>query len=296
MNILISGSSGLIGKRLVSLLQKDGHAVVQLVRRQPTSESQCYWNPDAGEIDPAVFNGIDGVVHLGGVGIAEARWTEKQKARIRDSRVIGTSLLANTMASLDHKPGVFVCASAIGYYGDRGDEELDEESLPGKGFLAETCQAWEQATLPAVDAGMRVVNLRFGMVLAREDGALAKMLLPFKLGGGGVMGSGKQYWSWISLEDAARAIEFALTHDELSGAVNGVSPEPVTNRQYTKSLGAALHRPTIFPMPAFAARLAFGELADGLMLSSARVIPTRLSAAGFEFQHPTIERAFADIL
>jgi uncharacterized protein (TIGR01777 family) len=296
MNILISGSNGLIGKRLVSLLNQGGHAVVRLVRKEPATGDRRFWNPDAGTLDPAVFDGIDGVVHLGGVNIAEARWSEKQKARLRDSRVNSTSLLASTMASLDHKPSVFVSASAIGYYGERGDEELFEESPPGEGFLPELCQAWEEATLPAANADIRVVDLRLGMVIDRQEGALSKMLMPFKMGLGGVMGSGQQYWSWISLEDAARAIEFALTNEELRGPVNGVSPQPVTNREYTKSLGKALHRPTIFPMPAFAARLAFGEMADGLMLCSARVIPSRLTAAGFEFRHPTLDAAFADIL
>ncbi len=296
MNILISGSSGLVGSRIIQTLTADGHVAIPLVRRQPTDGTQRFWNPDEGVLDPQVFDGIDGVIHLGGVNIAERRWSEKQKQRIRDSRVDSTTLLAKTMAALDRKPSVFVCASAIGYYGDRGDEELTEQSPAGEGYLPEICDAWERSTLPAVEAGIRVVNIRSGMVLAREDGALAKMLLPFKLGAGGVMGSGNQFWSWISIEDAARAYEFAVTCEELRGPVNGVSPDPVTNRTFTKCLGKVIHRPTIIPMPAFAARLAFGELADGLMLASANVIPTKLQAAGFEYRHPTIDAALTAIL
>lgn len=296
MNILISGSSGLVGRRLVDLLRAGGHTVIRLIRSQPSAPDERYWNPEAGELDPAVFEGIDGVVHLGGVNIAEARWTENQKARLRNSRVDSTRLLATTMAELDHKPRVFVSASAIGYYGDRGDEELVEESPAGEWFLAELCQAWEDATLPAVHAEIRVVTLRLGMVIAKDDGALSKMLTPFRLGLGGVIGNGRQWWSWITIDDSARCIDFALMNDELRGPVNGVSPQPVTNREYTKALGRALHRPTIFPMPAFAARMAFGDMADGLMLCSARVLPARLQSAGFEFQHPTIDEAFAAVL
>jgi uncharacterized protein (TIGR01777 family) len=200
------------------------------------------------------------------------------------------------MAALEQRPRVFVAASAVGYYGDRGDEELTEESAAGQGFLPELCQAWEDATLPAVHSDIRVVNPRLGMVIASDDGALSKMLTPFKLGLGGVIGSGKQYWSWITIDDVARCFEFALMNEELRGPVNGASPQPVTNREYTKALGGALHRPTIIPMPAFAARMAFGEMADGLMLCSAKVLPARLTAAGFEFRHPTIDEAFAAVL
>jgi uncharacterized protein (TIGR01777 family) len=238
----------------------------------------------------------DAVVHLAGENIASARWTERQKARIRDSRVKATGLLCNLLARYSPPPKALVCASAIGYYGDRGDEILKEESAPGSGFLSDVCREWEAATQPAVERGIRVVNLRIGMVLSALGGGLAKMLTPFKLGAGGVMGSGRQYMSWIAVDDLVDAIHFALTHESLRGPANAVAPSPVTNREFTRTLGRVLSRPTPFPMPAFAARLAFGEMADALLLASTRVQPARLLASGFTFRYPDLEGALRHLL
>jgi uncharacterized protein (TIGR01777 family) len=253
------------------------------------------WDPVAGTIAAAQFSDVDAVVHLAGESVAR-RWTTAVKKEIRDSRVRGTTLLCQTLAGLASRPSVLVSASAIGYYGDRGGERLDESSPRGRGFLAEVCQEWEHATTAARDADIRVVNLRIGVVLSRNGGALKSMLTPFRLGIGGVLGSGRQYFSWITLEDLVRAIQFALSASALSGPVNAVAPQPVTNREFTKTLGRVLGRPTIFPMPAFAARLAFGEMADEMLLASARVEPNALDAAQFEFAHPQLEPALRHIL
>ncbi len=223
-------------------------------------------------------------------------WTPAVKARIRDSRVNGTRLLCEALARLSNPPRVLVCASAIGYYGDRGDEVLDEASSPGSGFLPEVCQEWEAATEPARAAGIRVVNLRFGVILSPSGGALAKMLTPFKLGAGGRIGDGRQWMSWIALDDVIDAIAYALNTESLAGPANCVAPQPVTNLEFTKTLGRVLHRPTIFPMPAVAARIAFGEMADALLLASARVLPKELSAAGYPFRYPQLEGALRHML
>jgi len=297
MKVLITGSSGLIGSALIPVLQENGHQIVRLVRsKDRVSDSATYWNPEAGEIDTSRLEGMDAVVHLAGENVASGRWTKAKMARIRDSRVIGTRLLSESLARLDQPPGVLACASAVGYYGSRGDEELEEESAPGAGFLAEACREWEAATEPAAEKGIRVVNLRFGVVLSQSGGALAKMLFPFRMGCGGIIGGGKQYWSWIAEEDAVRAIHHVLVTEALSGAVNVVAPYPVRNRAFTRTLGGVLRRPTVFPLPAFAARLALGRMADVLLLASARVVPKRLLSSGYEFRFPHLEVALRHLL
>lgn len=296
MRILVTGASGLVGRALVSFLTTGGHDVVRLVRRAASGDDEVSWDPKAGTIDATKLEGLDAVVHLAGEGIADGRWNDDKKARIRESRTSGTDTLARALAGCERKPAVFVCASAIGYYGDRGDEVLSEESAPGSGFLPDVCVAWEQACEPARAAGIRVVNMRFGIVLSAAGGALKKMLLPFKLMLGGRLGSGSQWMSWIALDDVLGAVHHAIATDDLHGPVNTVSPQPVTNKQFTKTLGTVLRRWTPFPMPAFAARLAFGEVADALLLSSARVAPARLQASGYTFRYPDLEGALRHLL
>jgi len=293
----ITGSTGLVGTSLSAALEARGDQVRRLVRREVRDpQREIRWDPGAGQIDAAALEGIEAVVHLAGEGIADHRWTDEFKRKILDSRQLGTQTLCDALAGLQNKPRVVVSASAIGYYGDRGEESVDESSPPGQGFLAHVCKAWEAATQPARDAGIRVVNLRIGVVLSRDGGALAKMLTPFKLGAGGVIGSGRQVMSWIALDDLMGAILFALSNSSLAGPVNAVSPQPVTNREFTKTLGRVLGRPTIFPMPAFAAKLAFGEMADEMLLGGVRVEPRALAAAGFEFQYPQLEPALRHVL
>jgi uncharacterized protein len=297
MIVAVTGSTGLIGTALVGALEAGGHFVRRIVRRPARdAEHDIRWDPAAGTIDVVELSGADAIVHLAGANVAGHRWTDSYKAQIRDSRVLGTRLLSKTIAGMLAKPAVLVSASAVGYYGDRGDEPVDESSPPGRGFLADVCQQWESETAPARDAGVRVVNLRFGLVLSREGGALAQMLTPFKLGVGGAIGSGRQYISWIALDDAVRVIQFALQAAALAGPANAVAPGPVTNRQFTESLGRVLGRPTVLPLPAFAARLAFGEMADEMLLSGVRALPHALENAGFAFQHPQLEPALRHIL
>jgi uncharacterized protein (TIGR01777 family) len=295
--VAVSGSTGLVGSALVASLAADGYQIKRLVRHQPTSSSgDVLWDPASGRVDGDALAGVDVVVHLAGENIAAGRWTKKQKERIRASRVEGTRLLCEALAWLDNKPRAVICASAIGYYGNRGGELLDEQSSPGKGFLSEVCQAWEAASEPARDAGIRTVNLRIGVVLSPDGGALRKMLTPFKMGVGGVIGSGHQMMSWIALDDVIGALRHVLANNALSGPVNAVAPRAVTNREFTKTLGRVLHRPTIFPMPAFAARLAFGEMGDELLLSSTRVRPSRLNETGYMFQYSELEAALRHLL
>jgi uncharacterized protein len=297
MIIAITGSSGLIGSALTLALDADGHLVRPIVRRAPREDKhEIRWDPAAGTIDATKLSDVDAVAHLAGENIAAHRWTKSFKQRILTSRVQSTNLLCKTLAGLASKPTVLVSASAIGYYGDRGNAPLDESTTAGRGFLADVCQQWEAATIPARDADIRVVNLRIGFVLSGRGGGLAKMLTPFRLGIGGVIGSGQQYMSWIALDDLVRVIQFALSAAALAGPVNAVAPTPVTNREFTKALGRVLHRPTIFPMPAFAARLALGPMADDLLLASARVEPRALTNARFEFQDPQLEPALRHIL
>ena len=258
--------------------------------------SQIRWDPIQKGPSAEYLNGTDAVVHLAGDGIASGRWTQSKKRAIKDSRVVGTRLLAETMSRLKKPPRVMVCASAIGFYGDRGPETLTEKSTEGSGFLAEVCQAWESATAPASQKGIRLVSLRFGIVLSPKGGALATMLFPFRMGVGGILGSGKQYMSWIALDDAIAAIAHTLDNTSLVGPVNVVAPQAVTNQEFTKTLGRVLGRPTLFPMPAFAARLVFGEMADALLLSSSRVEPSVLTKSGFHFQWSDLESALRHLL
>ena len=297
MIIAITGSSGLVGTALVDALQADGHVARRIVRRPAHDYNrEIQWDPVAGTIEAAKLGDVDAIVHLAGENLAAHRWNEATKARIRDSRILGTRLLCQTIASLPTRPAVLVSASAVGYYGDRGEEPVDESSPPGRGFLAELCQQWEAETRIARDADIRVVNLRLGVVLSPHGGALAKMLTPFKLGVGGVIGSGQQYFSWIALDDVVRVMQFTLAAAAVCGPVNAVAPQPVTNREFTKTLGRVLHRPTVFPLPEFAARLAFGEMADEMLISGVRVEPRALLSAGFEFRHPVLEPAMQGML
>lgn len=294
MKIAVSGSTGFIGTQLVSLLTANGHTIKKLVRSGSASGDSIAWNPD-GQMDKTSLEGMDVVVHLAGENISQ-RWNAERKKQIRDSRVKGTRALSEALASLQNPPKALVCASAIGYYGNRGNTLLTEESSPGQGFLAEVCREWEEACKPAAEKGIRVVNLRIGVVLHPSGGALQKMLLPFKLGAGGVVGSGKQYWSWVALEDVVGALHHAIVQESLQGPVNAVSPNPVTNEEFTKTLGHVLHRPTIFPLPAFAARIALGEMADDLLLSSARIHPAKLIASTYQFQYPDLDGALRHML
>ena len=296
MNILVTGASGLIGTALVSSLASSGHEVTRLVRGQPPSEGKtARWDPMAGTIETGAIEGVDAVVHLAGENIAE-RWTSAKKAKIRDSRVKGTQLLCETLTRLSSPPKTLVSASAVGYYGDRGDAVLTEDSPPGQGFLSEVCRAWEAATEPAQQHGIRVVQLRLGVVLSAKGGALAKILPPFRLGLGGVLGSGQHYMSWIALDDAVGAIQHAIATDVLQGPTNAAAPRAVTNQEFTKTLGNVLGRPTAIPLPAFAARLMFGEMADEVLLASARIQPTKLVASGYQFRYPELEGALRHVL
>jgi uncharacterized protein (TIGR01777 family) len=296
MRVLVSGASGLVGRALVPYLTTGGHEVLRLVRRAAAAPDEVAWDPIAGTIDAPRLEGLDAVVHLAGEPVAEGRWTTAKKARIRESRVQGTGLLAAALARARRPPGVLVSASAVGVYGDRGDETLTEESAPGEGFLAETAVAWEAALAPARDAGIRTVQLRFGIVLSPESGALGRMLPPFRRHLGGRLGSGRQHVSWIALDDALGAVHHAMATPSLEGPVNATAPHPVRNAELTKALGHALGRFTPFAMPKFAARLAFGEMADALLLSSQRVLPAALTASGYPFRYPRIEGALHHLL
>ncbi|MBI1374464.1 MAG: TIGR01777 family protein [Phycisphaera sp.] len=297
MIIAVSGSTGLVGGELCKRLRADGHTVRHLVRRRgDAGGNDIYWNAAAQEVEAEKLEGVDVVVHLAGENIAAGRWSTKQKKRIVDSRVQGTSLLATVLAARKERPAALICASAIGYYGDRGDELLNEDSAPGDNFLASTCVQWEAACEPARRAGVRVVNTRIGIVLSKHGGALAKMITPFRLGLGGRVGPGTQYMSWISLDDVVRAMRFCIDTDTITGPVNLVAPHAVTNAEFTKTLGKALGRATILPAPAFALKLALGQMADELLLASARVEPRKLLDAGFTFNHAALDDAMAAAL
>ncbi len=298
MKFIITGSTGLVGTALVSLLESEGHQVSRLVRGKPRAgTSEIEWHPNQNSvINREALEGHDAAIHLAGESVAEGRWTPEKKRRIRESRVKGTSLLAATLGQLKRPPRVLASASAIGFYGDRGDEVLDEASAPGNGFLADVCREWEAATASAEAAGIRVAHLRFGVVLSERGGALAKLLTPFKLGAGGKLGSGKQWMSWIAIDDAIAAIYKVVGADDVKGAVNIVAPNPVTNADFTETLGRVLERPTFFSVPAFAARLAFGEMADEALLASQRVLPDKLKRHGFEFQYPQLDAALRHLL
>lgn len=291
MRIVISGASGLIGRALTERLRSVGDTVRTLVRREPEeSKGEIGWDPDAGVLDSSRLDGLDAVVHLAGKPIA-SRWTEETKKAIRNSRVRGTKMLAEAVSQLPKRPKVFISASAVGFYGSRGDESLDETSAPGKGFLVDVCRQWEEAAAAARDAGIRTVQLRSGLVLSRKGGMLARVLAPFKLGAGGVVGTGRQWMSWIALADATAAIQYAIGTAELSGPVNLTAPQPVSNAEFTRTLGRVLGRPTLVPLPAFAVRLLFGEMGEELLLNGQKVLPRKLLASGFRFTHPDLESA-----
>ena len=296
MKILISGSHGLVGTALIKSLETDGHEIFRLVRHYPNSEAEIEWSPDRYSIALAMIEGFDAVVNLAGESIAEGRWTDEKKRRIRESRVKGTKLLGDALANLTKRPKTFICASAIGYYGNRGDELLTESSAPGDDFLAAVCVEWEKASALATEKGIRVVNARFGVILDAKGGALAKMLPPFRMGIGGKIGSGKQWMSWIALDDVVGALNFALTNETLKGPVNFVAPNPVRNAEFTKTLGKVLSRPTLFPIPAFGVRLLFGEMGEALLLGGQCVEPERLKSSGYQFQYSQLQTALSHAL
>jgi uncharacterized protein len=298
MKVLITGSSGLIGRSLVRALKDAKCEPLRMVRDPATGSEagEIVWDPVSRHIDLKSMEGIDAVVHLAGENIAGGRWTADRKRRIRESRVAGTAFLTGALCGLTQPPKVFISASAIGYYGNRDEEVLSEDSPAGQGFLSDLCREWEDAARPAAGKGIRVVHIRIGIVLSREGGALAKMMLPFRMGLGGKTGTGRQYMSWITLDDLTRAILFTLECQTISGPVNLVAPVPVTNEEFARTLSRALHRPCFFPLPALAVRIALGEMADALLLSGARVLPARLKAAGFIFRHEELAPALRDIL
>jgi uncharacterized protein (TIGR01777 family) len=294
MNVLISGATGLIGSALMRELEEEGHSITRLTR-SPQGENDVRWDPGADRIDGSL-EGCDAVVHLAGESIAEGRWTPSKKERIMQSRKKGTRLLAQTIANLSEPPRVMVSASAVGYYGDRGNELLREESAPGSDFLARVCKAWEAAADPAREAGIRVVHPRFGIVLSPRGGALGTTLPLFRLGGGGRIGNGRQWWSWVDLDDVVGVILHALKNGFIEGPVNVGSPNPLTNAEYTKVLGKVLHRPTFFAVPAPALRVAVGGMADALLLASQRMEPAKLKASGYRFRYPELEGALRHLL
>ena len=296
MNVLVTGSSGFIGSALSARLQAEGHAVVRLVRREPAPGSgEARWDPESGYVDAGALEGIDGVVHLAGENIANRRWNEEQKARIRNSRTRGTALLANALAQTSPPPRCFVSASAVGYDGDRGAEPLGENEPPGTDFIAQATAEWEAAALPAADAGMRVAIMRLGMTLDPVGGPLKRIVRPFRLGLGGRLGSGRQYMSWLSLEDAVRSFVHTLTADTLSGPVNVAAPQAITNAEFTRALATALGRPALFAAPRLALRVALGEMAD-VLLFGANISPARLVESGFTFRHTEIEATLREML
>lgn len=295
MKVAIAGASGLVGSALIPVLKSMGAQITRMVRSKPKSD-ELEWHPNEAEMSPGSLDGFDTIINLAGENIAGGRWTDDQKRKIRESRINGTRLLSEAIAKLSPKPRVFICASATGIYGDRDDEVLDEQSESGGGFLAGVCREWEKATEPASKAGVRVVNLRLGPIIAREGGMLAKLLTPFKMGMGGKVGSGRQYISWIAIDDVIQAIKLAIEDASIHGALNIVSPNPVTNEEFTKTLGHVLNRPTALAMPAFAARLAFGEMADEMLLASQKVLPKKLINAGFMFKYPELEPALKHLL
>jgi uncharacterized protein (TIGR01777 family) len=297
VDVAVTGSHGFVGSALVPALIRAGHRVIRLVRGRPEGADELGWDPEAGTIDAAGLEGIVGVVHLAGAGIGDKRWTDVRKRLILESRTNGTTLLARTLAALSRPPSVLVSASAVGYYGDRGDEPLDEQSAPGNDFVAGVCAQWEAATAPAGDAGIRVARTRSGIILSRDGGVLSRMLFPFRLGLGGRMGSGRQYMSWISIDDEVGAILHALTQVRVSGPVNLTGPRPVRNAEFTKTLGRVLHRPTAIPTPLLPLRARYGtELVRHLLVEGQRVFPKQLEQTGYEFAHPTLEEALRAVV
>lgn len=294
MRILVSGASGPIGAALLRSLKADGSTVTCLVRGNAAGSDQIAWDPSR-PLSPDVVSGFDAVIHLAGETIV-GRWTEAKKRRIVESRTQGTSHLAEAAAKAAQKPRVFISASAVGFYGDRGDEILREDSPSGRGFAAEVCRQWEAATQPAAAAGIRTAQLRFGVVMSADGGALPKMLPPFRMGLGGRLGNGRQWWSWVAVDDVVGAIQHVLKNDAIQGPVNTVAPNPLTNAEFTRTLASVIKRPAIFPMPAFAVRLIFGEMGTELFLASQRVEPAKLKASGYKFKHPDLREALEAIL
>lgn len=296
MKILVTGSSGLVGSALVSFLQENGHEVYKLVRRKADLLShEIVWSPNEGVLNPLLLERLDAVVHLAGENIMGI-WTSNKKRRIRNSRINGTALLSKVLCQLKYPPSVFISASAIGYYGNRGDEILTEESSKGEGFLADVCEEWEKETRIVAEKGIRTVNIRIGFILSSEGGGLQQMLKVFKWGLGGKVGSGNQYMSWVTLNDLIRIIAFVIGQGQLNGPVNAVSPDPVTNAKWTKTLGHVLHRPTFFPVPESIVKLLFGELGETVLLASTRVKPVKLEEAGFIFEDSSVEEALFRLL
>lgn len=299
MRILMSGSSGLIGSAISVALARDGHTVGRLVRPNSALGAQTndvLWDPVAGKFDAATAEGADAVVHLAGASIADGRWSAARKNLLRTSRIEATRQLVESLGGLARPPRIFIGASAIGYFGDRGDESLDERSAPGADFLAKLCEEWEREESLAAGFGARVVSLRTGIVLAKNGGALPRMALPFKFGAGGRLGSGRQWMSWIALRDVVGIAKFALANDAISGAIDAVSPEPMRNSDFTRALAEVMHRPALFPAPAFALRLALGGMADALLLSSQRVFPRRLAELGYVFAQTDLRAALKEAL
>jgi len=291
MKVLITGAGGLVGTALQRSFADKGYDMLLASRSEPKDERYVQWDARDGFTEPNRLEGVDAVVHLAGESVSGLRWTDEKKKAIRDSRVLGTRSVVNAISRLKDSPKVFVSASAVGFYGERGDEELTESSAAGDSFLADVSREWEAESRRAEDAGIRTVLLRTGIVLSKDGGALGTMLLPFKLGVGGVVGSGKQWMSWISLDDHIEAINFAIENETLRGAVNAVSPNPVTNEEFTKTLGEVLYRPTFLSLPEFAVSMVFGEMGDALLLASTRVVPKRLVEAGFDFKYPELKGA-----
>lgn len=296
MKILVSGSSGTVGTHFIDSLPQDSCEIWRLVRSRAEGENLIFWDPEKGHVDNLSFlEGFDAAVHLSGESIV-CRWSEEKKNSIRRSRVRSTRYLVSLFSALMHPPQTFICASAVGYYGDRGEERLTERSAAGSGFLPDVCCEWENEANRASDLGVRVVNLRTGVVLSPEGGMLGSLLPVFKMGLGGVIGSGSQYLSWISIEDLSRVIAYLLEHGEVNGPVNAVSPDPVTNRQFAATLASVLRRPAWFSIPAFAVRLFFGEMGRSTMLAGCRVFPEKLLSSGYEFLHKDLGCALEDVV
>ena len=295
MKVAISGASGLIGTALRSSLTSDGHEVIPLTRRASSSPLETItWDLDQGRFDASALEGVDAVVHLAGEPVAK-RWNQERKNAIRQSRVRGTKLLVEGLKSLKNPPKLLVSSSAVGFYGDGGDTELDESAPPGEGFLSDVCHEWEKSTMEALGLGIRAVCMRTGIVLSTQGGALGQMLLPFKLGLGGPLGNGKQWMPWIHIDDIVGAFRYVMANDDLVGAVNGTSPNPATNADFTKALGRALHRPAVLPVPTFGLKLLFGEMAQ-ILVEGQRALPKKLLFTGYEFKYPDLSGALEDVI